>query len=64
MKQNPWIKLYLFVKGKYFGYSFVLKKKDKIELKISDMNDLDVFIDEVCKLFSQETEKVVIKEAG
>jgi len=28
------------------------------------MIDLDVFIDEVCKLFSQETEKVVIKEAG
>lgn len=39
-------------------------KKDKIELKISDMNDLDVFIDEVCKLFSQEIEKVVIKESG
>ena len=49
MKQNPWIKLYLFVKGKYFGYSFVLKnKKDKIELKISDMIDLDVFFDELC----------------
>ena len=39
-------------------------KKEKIELKISDMIDLDVFIDEVCKLFSQETEKIVIKEAG
>ena len=65
MKQNPWIKLYLFVKGKYFGYSFTLKnKKEKIDLKSCDMNDLDVFIDEVCKLFSQVTEKVVIKEAG
>ena len=39
-------------------------KKDKIELKISDRIDLDVFFDELCKLFSQVTEKVVIKEAG
>ena len=39
-------------------------KKEKIDLKSCDMNDLDVFIDEVCNLFSQETEKVVIKEAG
>ena len=37
-------------------------KKEKIDLKSCDMNDLDVFIDELCKLFSQETEKVVIKE--
>ena len=28
------------------------------------MNDLDVFFDELCKLFSQVTEKVVIKEKG
>jgi len=28
------------------------------------MIDLDVFFDELCKLFSQVTEKVVIKEAG
>jgi len=28
------------------------------------MIDLDVFFDEVCKLFSQVMEKVVIKEAG
>ena len=39
-------------------------KKEKIDLISCDMNDLDVFIDELCKLFSQETEKVVIKEAG
>ena len=37
-------------------------KKERVELKSCDMNDLDVFIDELCKLFSQETEKVVIKE--
>jgi len=28
------------------------------------MIDLDVFFDELCKLFSQVTERVVIKEAG
>ena len=39
-------------------------KKERLELKSCDMNDLDVFIDELCKLFLQETEKVVIKEAG
>ena len=39
-------------------------KKERVELKSCDMNDLDVFIDELCKLFSQETEKVIIKEAG
>ena len=62
---EPFLVNSLFVKGKYFGYSFTLKnKKEKIDLKSCDMNDLDVFIDEVCKLFSQETEKVVIKEAG
>ena len=62
---EPFLVNSLFVKGKYFGYSFVLKnKKDKIELKISDMIDLDVFFDELCKLFSQVTERVVIKEAG
>ena len=37
-------------------------KKERVELKSCDTNDLDVFIDELCKLFSQETEKVVIKE--
>ena len=37
-------------------------KRERVELKSCDMNDLDVFIDELCKLFSQETEKVIIKE--
>ena len=60
---EPFLVNSLFVKGKYFGYSFILRnKKEKIDLKSCDMNDLDVFIDELCKLFSQETEKVVIKE--
>ena len=62
---EPFLVNSLFVKGKYFGYSFILRnKKEKIDLKSCDMNDLDLFIDELCKLFSQETEKVVIKEAG
>jgi len=62
---EPFLVNSLFVKGKYFGYSFTLNnKKERVELKSCDMNDLDVFIDEVCKLFSQETEKVIIKEAG
>ena len=39
-------------------------KKEKIDLISCDMNDLDVFFDELCKLFSQVTERVVIKEAG
>ena len=62
---EPFLVNSLFVKDKYFGYSFILRnKKEKIDLKSCDMNDLDLFIDELCKLFSQETEKVVIKEAG
>lgn len=62
---EPFLVNSLFVKGKYFGYSLTLKnKKEKIDLKSCDMNDLDVFIDELCKLFSQKTEKVIIKEAG
>lgn len=62
---EPFLVNSLFVKGKYFEYSFILRnKKEKIDLKSCDMNDLDVFIDELCKLFSQKTEKVVIKEAG
>ena len=60
---EPFLVNSLFVKGKYFGYSFKLNnKKERVELKSCDMNDLDVFIDELCKLFSQETEKVVVKE--
>ena len=56
----------LWTEAKLFEKGIVLKKnkKEKIDLISCDMNDLDVFIDEVCKLFSQETEKVVIKEAG
>ena len=62
---EPFLVNSLFVKGKYFGYSFILRnKKEKIDLISCDMNDLDVFFDELCKLFSQVTEKVVIKEAG
>ena len=60
---EPFLVNSLFVKGKYFGYSFILRnKRERVELKSCDMNDLDVFIDELCKLFSQETEKVIIKE--
>lgn len=56
----------LWTEAKLFENGIVLKKnkKEKIDLKSCDMNDLDVFIDELCKLFSQKTEKVVIKEAG
>lgn len=44
----------LFVNGKYFGYIFKCKDNSKIIVKSNDIEDLELFMEKLFKLFPKE----------
>lgn len=50
----------LFVKGKYYAYSIELGDNNKYILKSSEINGLDILIDNIVSLFPPEREVCVV----
>ena len=50
----------LFVKGKYYAYSIELGDNNKYILKSSEINGLDILIDNIVSLFPPEREACVV----
>ncbi|WP_423900482.1 hypothetical protein [Eggerthia catenaformis] len=48
------------MKGKCFGYELEHRNNSKIILKSCDINDLDIFINKLCLLFSDEKDRIII----